>query len=84
AVLPLIMVVSVKLSQWLLSLMISPDGRLGPLITVAICSGIGGLGYGLLATRTGVLERGYGGVALAKIQRILGSRCKIKFKSRVA
>ena len=76
------MVVAVKLSQWLLSFMISPDGRMGALITVAICAGIGGLVYGLLAIRTGVLERVFGGEALDKIQRKLGSRFKIKLKSR--
>ena len=43
------MVVTVKLSQWILSFMISPDGRVGALITVVICAGIGGLVYGLLA-----------------------------------
>lgn len=84
AVLTLIMVVAVKLSQWILSFMISPDGRIGALITVAICAGIGGLVYGLLAIRTGVLERVFGGEALDKIQRKLGSRFKIKLKSRGA
>ena len=78
------MVVAVKLSQWILSFMISPDYRIGALITVAICAGIGGLVYGLLAIRTGVLERVFGGEALDKIQRKLGSRFKIKLKSRGA
>ncbi|KMN43615.1 MULTISPECIES: putative polysaccharide biosynthesis protein [Bacillus] len=84
AVLTLVMVIAVKLSQWLLSFMISPDGRMGALITVAICAGIGGLVYGLLAIRTGVLERVFGGEALEKIQRKLGSRFKIKLKSKGA
>ncbi|MGQ0419823.1 hypothetical protein ACT4US_10420 [Bacillus sp. HC-Mk] len=53
-------------------------------VSTAICAGIGGLVYGLLAIRTGVLERVFGGEALDKIQRKLGSRFKIKLKSRGA
>ncbi|MFP3514029.1 polysaccharide biosynthesis C-terminal domain-containing protein, partial [Peribacillus sp. SIMBA_075] len=42
AILTLVMVIAVKLSQWILSFMISPDGRMGALITVVVCAGIGG------------------------------------------
>lgn len=57
---------------------------MGALITVAICASIGGFVYILLAIRTGVLERVFGGEALDKIQRKLGSRFKIKLKSKGA
>lgn len=84
AILTIVMVIVVKLSQGILSFVISPEGRFGALITVAVCAGIGGLTYGLLAIRTGVLVRVFGGEALEKIQRKLGGKLKIKMKSKGA
>ena len=85
AVLTAVMVIVVKVLQWMLSFILpSQTSHIQALITVAICSIIGGIVYMYLAMRTGVLERVLGEEFLEKIQRKLGGRFKLKIKAKRA
>ena len=80
-VLTLAMTVFVKLLLWICSFVLPYEtSRIAAGLTVAICAGGGGVFYVLLAMRTGVIERVFGGEFLERIQRKLGGRLKRKVK----
>ncbi|WP_369902219.1 oligosaccharide flippase family protein [Bacillus manliponensis] len=79
AVLTIAMTVVVKLLLWICSFVLPYEtSRMAAGLTVAICAGIGGVFYLVLAFKTGVIERVFGGEFLEKIQRKLLGRFKRK------